>query len=175
MNPDHLLEESRRFNEGIKKLGYSSHDIQNITGASQSTVSRWKMGSHRIPDPELKILLLSIGLSIIYVRTGKGRFIASEEEYIQVLENLQNMGFDRSKLYSNIQLNRIDHKSSLLEFSDQEIIIQVANSLINNPEEKALRSLISIISVLPGKDQKALLKDAIKMEEESLSKVTKKK
>ncbi|TGM87925.1 hypothetical protein [Leptospira licerasiae] len=175
MNPDHLIEEARRFNEAIKKLGYSHQDIMNITGASNSTVHRWKVGSHRVPDPEMTVLLISTGLSIIYVRTGKGRFIASLEEYLEVFDKLLNMGFDKSKLLSNIQLNRIDHKASLLEFPDQEILIQVANSLISNPEEKTLRSLYSIVTVLPIKDQKALLKEAIRMEDESLGKIKKNK
>lgn len=175
MNPDHLLEEARRFNEGMKKLGYSHQDIMNITGASNSTVHRWKVGSHRIPDPELIILLISAGLSIAYVRTGKGKFTASIEEYLAVFEKLLNMGFDKDELISNIQLNRIDHKASLLDFPDQEILIQVSNSLINNPEEKSLRSLYSIISVLPSKEQKALLKEAIKIEDESLGKLKKNK
>ncbi|TGL32548.1 hypothetical protein EHQ52_14780 [Leptospira koniambonensis] len=175
MKQNDLIKEAVRFSEGMKKLGYSPQDIIDITGASLSTVRRWKVGELSIPDPELILLLISTGLSIDYVRTGEGGHEASEEEFLRVFQRLLQLGFDKSLLLSNLQLNRIDHKANLMEFADQELIIQVANSLINNPESKILRSLFSIVSLLPAKDQKALLKEAIRIEDELFEKLKKSK
>ncbi|WP_244280442.1 hypothetical protein [Leptospira saintgironsiae] len=167
-DPETLKPSRAQGSEG-KRLLYAVQQY-GIQGAvekvniTQHTFQRWARNDDKIEELVLNELLIQLGISKIYVKTGKGIWQASSEEQMAIFGDIVTDLVKSQKVKEDIQMKRVIDLALKLELTDKELIINLCHKLLQEKKNKDLRSAISLILSLPRSSYELAYKQLLSLE-----------
>ncbi|MGJ4746033.1 hypothetical protein ACQV5M_06710 [Leptospira sp. SA-E8] len=166
------LKSSRALGSEGKRLLHAVHEYGmqravekvNIT---QHTFQRWARNDDQIEELILNELLIQLGISKTYVKTGKGVWQATTEEQTSIFGDLVTDLVKSQKVTEDVQMKRIIDLSLKLELSDRELLINVCHKLLQEKKNKNLRSVISLVMNLPRSVYELAYKQLLNLEKKA--------
>ncbi|MGJ4787804.1 hypothetical protein [Leptospira koniambonensis] len=157
-----LGSEGKRLLYAVQQYGIQGAvEKVNIT---QHTFQRWARNDDRIEELVLNEVLIQLGISKIYVKTGKGIWQASAEEQLSIFGNQVNELVKSQKIKEDVQMKRVIDLSLKLEFADKELIINLCHKLLQEKKNKEIRSAISLTMNLPRSSYELAYKQLLSLE-----------
>ncbi|GBF40043.1 hypothetical protein [Leptospira johnsonii] len=163
------LKPSRALGSEGKRLLHAVHQygIQRAVervNITQHTFQRWARNDDKIEELILNELLIQLGISKTYIKTGKGIWQATTEEQMSIFGDLVTDLVKSQKVKEDVQMKRVIDLTLKLELSDKELLINVCHKLLQEKKNKNLRSVISLILNLPRSSYESAYKQLLSLE-----------
>ncbi|WP_243396303.1 hypothetical protein [Leptospira hartskeerlii] len=163
------LKSSRALGSEGKRLLYAvqQYGIQRAVEKvkiTQHTFQRWARNDDKIEELILNELLIQLGISKIYIKTGKGLWQASTEEQISIFGDQVADLVKSQKVKEDVQMRRVIDLALKLELTDKELIINLCHKLLQEKKNKDLRSAISLTMNLPRSSYELAYKQLLSLE-----------
>ncbi|MEI7014477.1 hypothetical protein [Leptospira licerasiae] len=164
-----MLKSSRALGSEGKRLLYAvqQYGIQRAVeriNITQHTFQRWARNDDKIEELVLNELLIQLGISKIYVKTGKGNWQASTEEQMSIFGDLVTDLVKSQKVKEDVQMKRVIDLAFKLELTDKELLINLCHKLLQEKKNKDLRSAISLTMNLPRSSYELAYKQLLSLE-----------
>ncbi|WP_244243506.1 hypothetical protein [Leptospira andrefontaineae] len=157
-----LGSEGKRLLHAVQQYGIQEAvEKINIT---QHTFQRWARNDEKIEELVLNEVLIQLGISKIYVKTGKGIWQANAEEQLSIFGDLVTDLVKSQKVKEDVQMKRVIDLALKLELADKELIINFCHKLLQEKKNKDLRSAISLIMNLPRSSYELAYKQLLSLE-----------
>ena len=98
---------NNRIKEIRKSLGLNQEDFGSRMGVSNSAVSKWEKGENAVPDPAVKIICHTFGVSETWLRTGAGEMFAARSREAELGALIRSRLIDRPESFQAVLIQTL--------------------------------------------------------------------